>query len=114
MSLDETKEPDVGEKGALPTLDAHETSLIEQQLRVGEAKVGYFSLYKYATTGDVIIIILCALSSVATGAVLPLTTASLSSITHTGSNIAKDCYWAVCRRIYQLSVGNSITITLQP
>lgn len=55
-------------------LPAHEAEILKRQVFVPEVKVGYQTLYRYATTWDLIIVAISALCSIVAGAVLPLMT----------------------------------------
>ncbi|KKY18115.1 putative abc multidrug transporter mdr1 [Phaeomoniella chlamydospora] len=55
-------------------LPEHERTILKSQLDIPEVKVSYRTLYRYATRWDLIILFLSALSSIISGALLPLMT----------------------------------------
>ncbi|EAS30718.3 multidrug resistance protein MDR [Coccidioides immitis RS] len=59
---------------SLAHLPEHERDIIKQQLEIPETKVKFFTLYRYATTNDIIILLVSAVASIAGGAALPLFT----------------------------------------
>jgi len=57
-------------------LPEHERAILKRQTDVPEVKVGYFTLYRYATKMDILILIVSATSAIAAGAAMPLMTVS--------------------------------------
>lgn len=55
-------------------LPPHEKEILHRQLDVPIVKVTFWTLYRYATRNDILIIILSSISSVIGGAMLPLMT----------------------------------------
>lgn len=63
------KEPD-----ALDHLPPNERVIIERQLVMPEVKLNYFTLFRFATRNDLVLIFTAALASIIAGAVMPLMT----------------------------------------
>lgn len=61
-------------------LPANEAAILKHQLDTPPVKVTYFSLYRYATRNDLLIIALSAFCAIAGGAVLPLMTIVFGSL----------------------------------
>lgn len=55
-------------------LPPHERDIVKRQLDIPDVKVTYKTLYRYATTNDLIIIAISAICSIAGGAIMPLMT----------------------------------------
>jgi ATP-binding cassette subfamily B (MDR/TAP) protein 1 len=55
-------------------LPDHEKEIVKRQLDVPAVKVGFATLYRYATRNDMIIIVISAICAIAGGAVMPLMT----------------------------------------
>lgn len=55
-------------------LSPNEQEIIRRQLEMPEVKLSYFTLYRFATTNDLILIFTASLASIIAGAVLPLMT----------------------------------------
>lgn len=53
-------------------LPQHEADILRKQLDVPPVKVSYFTLYRYATRNDIIILVITSLCSIGAGAALPL------------------------------------------
>jgi hypothetical protein len=69
------------EKLSLEHLSKEERDAIRSQTNVSSvSKVGYISLYRYASRLEVFGLVLCSISAVAAGAVLPLMTVCSSSL----------------------------------
>jgi hydroxymethylpyrimidine/phosphomethylpyrimidine kinase len=66
-------------------LTPHEKYILDKQLSLEEIKIGFFGLFRYATTLDKIILGISVLAAIAGGAVIPLMTVSKSF-----------CYFLVC------------------
>lgn len=64
-------------------LPPHERDVIKGQVDVPPVKVTYFTLFRYATTNDLIIIAISLISSIAAGAVMPLMTIIFGSLAAT-------------------------------
>ncbi|KAM0719393.1 hypothetical protein Q7P37_005298 [Cladosporium fusiforme] len=75
------KEQEKEEEDAFAHLPEHEAAILRRQLDTPPVKVTYFRLYRYATTNDLIIIIISAISAVIAGAVLPLMTIVFGELT---------------------------------
>ncbi|KAF2871403.1 P-loop containing nucleoside triphosphate hydrolase protein [Massariosphaeria phaeospora] len=61
-------------KPTATSLTDEEQQIIDKQLHNPQLKVGYFSLFRYATNKDVAIMLVATLASIAAGAVMPLMT----------------------------------------
>ena len=61
-------------------LPEHEASILRKQLDVPEVKVGYTTLFRYATTLDWVIFVIAVLASIIAGAAMPLMTVSMVDI----------------------------------
>lgn len=59
---------------ALQHLPPHEREILQRQLHVPEVKVNYFTLFRYATRNDLLIIILSSVCAIGGGAAMPLMT----------------------------------------
>jgi len=55
-------------------LPDHEREILKKQLDVPDLKVGYLTLYRYATRNDIIFLSVSALMGIAAGAAMPLMT----------------------------------------
>lgn len=75
VKVSEVKE---GEE-AYAHLPDHEKKIVKRQLDIPAVKVGFATLYRYATRNDIIIIVISAFCAIAGGAVLPLMTVSIYS-----------------------------------
>ena len=67
------------ERGSTPPtapLSDQEKDIIDRQLTAPNLTVGYFSLFRYASTKDKLIMVVALISSIAAGAVMPLMTVS--------------------------------------
>jgi ATP-binding cassette subfamily B (MDR/TAP) protein 1 len=60
-------------------LPEEERAVLKRQIDVPEVKVGYFSLYRYATKIDILILIISTICTIAAGAAMPLMTVSYES-----------------------------------
>lgn len=60
------------EDDPLKHLPAHEKEIIKRQLDVPPVKVTYFTLFRYATVNDKIIIVIASFCAIAAGAIMPL------------------------------------------
>ena len=60
-------------------LPPHEKEVVKRQLDIPEVKVTFTTLYRYATTNDLIIIAISSICAIAGGAVMPLMTVSTLS-----------------------------------
>ncbi|KAI2010386.1 multidrug-resistance transporter mdr2 [Ophidiomyces ophidiicola] len=69
-------EPEKGSDldASLAHLPQHERDILKEQLEVPDVKVGYFTLYRYATVNDMVILVVSTIASIAGGAALPLFT----------------------------------------
>lgn len=69
------------EKLSLEHLSKEERDVIRSQTNVSSSsKVGYISLYRYASRLEVFGLVICSISAVVAGAVLPLMTVCSSSL----------------------------------
>ncbi|KAI5849348.1 putative Leptomycin B resistance protein pmd1 [Morchella snyderi] len=64
---------DLGED-PLAHLTPAEAAIVRRQLDIPEVKLNYFTLFRYATTNDKILIVCACLASIIAGAVMPLMT----------------------------------------
>jgi ATP-binding cassette subfamily B (MDR/TAP) protein 1 len=64
-------------------LPEHEADILRKQVETPDVKINYFSLYRYATRNDLIIIAISALCSIAGGAAMPLMTVIFGQLTQT-------------------------------
>ncbi|KAK3062194.1 hypothetical protein LTS18_004627, partial [Coniosporium uncinatum] len=62
-------------------LPDHEREILKKQLDVPDLKVGYLTLYRYATTYDIIFLSVSALMGIAAGAAMPLMTVVFGNLT---------------------------------
>lgn len=69
-------EPSTELEAALQKLPEDERRIIEEQLDAPNVSVSFFSLYRYASGWDYVIIFISTLCAIAGGAALPLFTAS--------------------------------------
>ena len=60
-------------------LPPHEKEIVKRQLDIPEVKVTFTTLYRYATTTDLVIIAISSICAIAGGAVMPLMTVSTFS-----------------------------------
>ncbi|WEW56462.1 multidrug-resistance transporter mdr2 [Emydomyces testavorans] len=72
---------------ALAHLPEHERHIIKEQLELPDVKVTFFTLYRYATTNDIIILLVSAIASIAGGAALPLFTILFGAMAGTFQDI---------------------------
>jgi ATP-binding cassette, subfamily B (MDR/TAP), member 1 len=61
-------------------LPEHEAAILRKQVDVPEVKVGYSTLFRYATTWDWVIFVIAVLASIIAGAAMPLMTVSSADI----------------------------------
>ena len=102
VKVSEVKEGDE----AFAHLPPHEKDIVKRQLAIPEVKVTFKTLYRYATTNDLIIIAISALCAIAGGAVMPLMTVSISSLTLRNTQLAHGILgylWSTGRHISRLS-----------
>ena len=79
MAMDgEQKEK--SEEEAFVHLLEHEATILKRQLDIPPVKVGYTSLYRYATRNDIFIMIVSGICAVAAGVALPLMTIVFGSL----------------------------------
>lgn len=97
---------DVGEKkeedDPYSHLPAHEGEILKRQVFVPEVKVGFTTLYRYATAWDLTIILISCVCSIVAGAVLPLMTVRYSASISPARVliVIKSGYlWSACRGI---------------
>lgn len=67
----DSPDPDHDPLGHLPE---HERAVLKRQLDTPDVKVGFFTLFRFATRNDLLIIALSAVCGIAAGAVMPLMT----------------------------------------
>lgn len=77
-AVDEKHEVQSEKESRLPTasLSDQEKEIIDRQLTAPNLTVGYFSLFRYATAKDKVIMVVALIASIAAGAVMPLMTVS--------------------------------------
>lgn len=68
---------------ALEHLPEHEAAIIRRQLEIPPVKLTYFSLYRYATRNDLIIMAVSGICAIAAGAAMPLMTIIFGSLAGT-------------------------------
>ncbi|KAG9185384.1 ATP-binding cassette, subfamily B (MDR/TAP), member 1 [Alternaria panax] len=75
-AIDEKHQSHAEKEARLPTagLSDQEKDIIDKQLTAPNLTVGYFSLFRYATAKDKVIMVVALLASIAAGAVMPLMT----------------------------------------
>ncbi|ORX93757.1 P-loop containing nucleoside triphosphate hydrolase protein [Clohesyomyces aquaticus] len=71
-------------------LSDEEKQIIDKQLHVPKAKVGYFSLYRYANRKEFVIMAISAFASIVAGAVMPLMTLVYGNFAGSMTNFATD------------------------
>ncbi len=64
------------EKDPFRHLPEHERTILKRQTDVPEVKVGYLTLFRYATTMDILILAVSAFCTIVAGAAMPLMTVS--------------------------------------
>ena len=64
-------------------LPDHEKDILKRQLDLPAVKINYFTLYRYATTNDKIILVIAGLAAIISGALLPLMTVLFGSLAGT-------------------------------
>jgi hypothetical protein len=57
-------------------LSGDERMIIDKQLTAPSEKIGFFALFRYATTKEILIMVVATISSIIAGACLPLMTVS--------------------------------------
>ena len=62
---------------ALAHLPEHERVVLKRQLDIPTVSVSWLKLFRYATTWDMIIVVISAIGAIGAGAVMPLMTVSL-------------------------------------
>ena len=101
------KVPEVKEdEEAYAHLPPHEKDIVKRQLAIPEVKVTFKTLFRYATTNDLIIIAISSLCAIAGGAVMPLMTVSTLSLNLRNTQPAHgilDYLWSIDRHISRLS-----------
>ncbi|KKZ63736.1 ATP-binding cassette, subfamily B (MDR/TAP), member 1 [[Emmonsia] crescens] len=73
---------------ALAHLPEHERAILKEQLDIPPVKVNYFTLFRYATKNDFLILILSSLGAAGGGAVMPLFTILFGAMAGTFKAIA--------------------------
>jgi ATP-binding cassette subfamily B (MDR/TAP) protein 1 len=63
-------------KPSVAGLSDQEKDIIDKQLTAPTVTVGYFSLFRYATRKDIVVMVVALAASIAAGAVMPLMTVS--------------------------------------
>ena len=59
---------------ALAHLPDKERAILKEQLLIPDVKTSYFTLYRYSSTNDILILLVSSLCSIAAGAALPMFT----------------------------------------
>lgn len=72
----DSKVVDVKDNDPFRHLPEHERAILKRQVDVPDVKVGYFTLYRYATKMDILILIIAGICAIAGGAAMPLMTVS--------------------------------------
>ncbi|KAL2358059.1 P-loop containing nucleoside triphosphate hydrolase protein [Cryomyces antarcticus] len=67
-------------------LPEHEKQIIKRQLYIPPVKVSFVTLFRYATTNDIVIMAISALCAITGGAVMPLMTVIFGQLTGTFQN----------------------------
>ena len=82
-AIDEKHELHAAKEARPPTagLSDQEKDIIDKQLTAPNLTVGYFSLFRYATAKDKLVMVVALIASIAAGAVMPLMTVSRYSTT---------------------------------
>ncbi|KAF2404519.1 ATP-binding cassette transporter ABC4 [Trichodelitschia bisporula] len=62
-------------------LPAHEKEILKKQIHTPDVKVGYFTLYRYATKWDIVIFVVSCICTIAAGAAMPLMTVVFGNLT---------------------------------
>ncbi|KAI9830957.1 MAG: GTPase-activating protein [Phylliscum demangeonii] len=68
---------------ALERLPPHERDILKRQIDVPVSKVNYFTLYRYASTSDLLVILLSSICAVIGGSAMPLMTIVYGQLTGT-------------------------------
>ncbi|KAK4569860.1 GTPase-activating protein [Recurvomyces mirabilis] len=71
------------EQDPLAHLPEHEAAIIRRQLEIPPVKLTYFSLYRYATRNDLIIMAVSGIAAIVGGAAMPLMTIIFGTLTGT-------------------------------
>lgn len=83
VAIDEkhgVQQPEVAVKSPLAGLTEQEKQIIERQTEAPTLTVGYFSLFRYASGKDKLIMVFAFFAAIAAGAVMPLMTVSSLAI----------------------------------
>ena len=67
-------------------LPPHEKEILHRQLHIPDAKVTFFTLYRYSTKNDILLMVISAICAITGGAVLPLMTVIFGKLTSTFQN----------------------------
>ena len=97
-------------------LSPHEKEIVKRQLAIPEVNVTYKTLYRYATTNDLIIIFVSSICAIAGGAVMPLMTVSTLSSHLRSTQIAHEILghlWSAGRHLSRLLPRRTIPIWVQ-
>lgn len=81
----DSKVLDVKDDDPFKHLPDHERAILKRQIDVPEVKIGYFSLYRYATKMDLTILVIASICAIAAGAAMPLMTVSTVLYTWSGT-----------------------------
>lgn len=60
-------------------LSEQEQEIIQRQLDAPKLTVGYFALFRYASTTEILIMVVALIASIAAGAVMPLMTVRINT-----------------------------------
>ncbi|KAL4793753.1 P-loop containing nucleoside triphosphate hydrolase protein [Aspergillus venezuelensis] len=102
-------------------LSDSQTDILKQQINMPDAKIGYFSIYRYASKSDYALLLLGGVCAVLGGAALPLFTVFFGNITSTFRDVAMyimsydDFYDVLKKNVFYfiyLGIGEFITIGL--
>lgn len=74
----DAKEDD--EDAVFAHLPEHEAAILKEQLHIPDVKITFVGLFRYASTNDILVLIVSAICSIAAGAVMPLFTVGYNTL----------------------------------
>lgn len=77
---DHGKAVDLNDDSLFAHLQEHEKEVLKRQLDAPSVKVSFFTLYRYASRKDILIILVSAICAIAAGAALPLFTVCMTCL----------------------------------
>ncbi|KAH7374226.1 putative Leptomycin B resistance protein pmd1 [Cadophora sp. MPI-SDFR-AT-0126] len=92
-----------------PSLPEDKAAIIRRQLDVLPSDISYFSLYRYATKNDILVLTVSAICAIAAGAAMPLMTVIFGSLTGKFGDFVNNTDQALAR--FETSV-NTLTLYL--